>query len=78
MAIQHLVPADDEYVSYVEAEALLKDTPYPVTKHTVRQWASSGKLKITRLGGRTPHVSFSDLLQVHRDMAIRAGRDNLP
>ncbi|MGV2914644.1 hypothetical protein [Streptomyces alfalfae] len=77
MAIQHLVPADDEYVSYEEAAALLNDTPYPVSKHAVRQWAASGKLEVKRFG-KTPHVSFSDLLEVHRDMAIRAGRGTLP
>ena len=77
MAIQHLVPADNEYVSYEEGEALFRETPYPVTRHAIRQWVSSGKLTIKRFG-RTPHVAFSDLLEVHRDMAIRAGRGTLP
>ncbi|MFI2620444.1 hypothetical protein [Streptomyces sp. NPDC018584] len=80
MAIQHLVPAETEptdLISYEEAEALFKDTPYPVSERTVKRWVGRHRLHIKRRG-RTPYVSFSELLQIHRDMAARAVGESLP
>ncbi|MEU1133534.1 hypothetical protein ABZ383_27380 [Streptomyces sp. NPDC005900] len=70
MAIHHLVPADCDLISYKEAEALLKATPHPMSVTTLKRLVARHRLDVTRID-RAVHVSFSDLLEAHRDEVRR-------
>lgn len=72
MAISHVV-ADSDLISLQEAEALLRDTGHPASVSTIKRWVKRHGIEVQRIG-RADHVSFSDLLEAHRDeVARRAG-----
>lgn len=77
MAIQNLVPADCDLISLQEAQALLRDTPHPVSLSTLKRWVTRHRLETRRID-RATHVSFSDLLEVHRDEAARRSARGIP
>lgn len=73
MAIAHLAPADDDLVTIEEAVALLRGTPYEPSDATIRRWIRKYRLRTTKIG-KPNYVSFSALLEVHREaVRLRAG-----
>lgn len=70
MAITHLVPADSDLVTLQEGSELLYDTGHPASVSTIKRWIRRYGLTTERIG-RADHVSFTDLLEVHRDEIAR-------
>lgn len=67
VAVQHLAPyAEDDCLPLKECSALLRETGYPASVSTLRRWIASHDLTTGR-DGRVVVVSFSDILEVHRD-----------
>lgn len=74
MATPHLPEDAYELVTVEEASALTQPTEYPVSERTVRRWVTEKGLRRVRLGDRGAYrISYTDLLEVQRDAARRAG-----
>lgn len=72
MALSALTPqpATSDLVTVKEAVLLLQDTPYPVSESTIKRWIRRHQMTVKRPRG-VIHVSFSDVLEVHRDEYAR-------
>lgn len=66
MAISQLAAIDDDLVTLQEGVELLRLTDLPVSESTVKRWVIRYRLAVQRIG-KADHVSYSDLLEVHRD-----------
>ncbi|MFI0156150.1 hypothetical protein [Streptomyces lydicus] len=64
------VPVTSDLVTFDEAVLMLKDTPYPVSRSTIKRWAGRYRMARVRIG-RKDHVSFSDVLEAQRDEYAR-------
>ncbi|MFD3516297.1 hypothetical protein [Streptomyces sp. NPDC058657] len=73
MAIYHSVPAAAPHirdlVTLNEAVALFGETGRPAAKSTLRSWITKRGICTQRSGGRVL-VSYSDLLEAHRDAQL--------
>lgn len=65
MAITQLA-VDDDLVTLQEGVELFRATGHPVSRSTLKRWVIRYRLSVKRIG-RTDHVSYSDLLEIHRD-----------
>ncbi|MGW3406418.1 hypothetical protein [Streptomyces zhihengii] len=72
MAITVITAEDpiDDWTTYKECVTLLADTGEPACEKTLRRWVDTHQLPTRRRLGRV-EVSFSDVLQVHRDVRLR-------
>ncbi|MGW0948473.1 hypothetical protein ACWD4O_38785 [Streptomyces sp. NPDC002623] len=69
MAATHYSPLPveiDDPVTYEEASALLAQTDHKAPVNTLRRWVQEADLKTVKCGRRV-YVSWSDILEVHRD-----------
>jgi transposase-like protein len=66
VAISQLAAIDDDLVTLQEGVELLRLTGRPVSHSTLKRWVIRYRLSTKRIRG-TDHVSYSDLLEVHRD-----------
>jgi hypothetical protein len=74
VAATHPAPAADDLISLEEGVALLRETPYPRSASTIKRWIKRYGIDVVRIG-RVDHISFTDLLEAHRDEIYR--RDGL-
>lgn len=75
MAITHLSPSEeaaDDLLTIDQILALIQESGYPVSKTTLNRWISRHGLRRER-AGRVVYVSFTDVLEVQRAEARRAG-----
>lgn len=66
MAITQIAAVDDDLVTFKEGEELFRLTGLPVSDTTLKRWAIRYRLSVKRIG-KADHVSYSDLLPIHRD-----------
>jgi hypothetical protein len=69
MAATHYspLPAEiDDPVTYEEASALLAETGHKAPVNTLRRWVQEAGLQTVKVG-RKVYVSWSDILEIHRD-----------
>ncbi|MDX2658316.1 helix-turn-helix domain-containing protein [Streptomyces scabiei] len=69
MAATSPAPAHSDLVTVEEAVELFRETPHPVSVTTLKRWIRKHRLSVTPepWPGRANRVSYSDLLEVHRD-----------
>jgi hypothetical protein len=70
VAATYPAPSVDDLISLREGVDLLRDTPYPASESTIKRWIRRYDISVVRVG-RADHISFSDLLRVHRDEVNR-------
>lgn len=62
----------DDLVTLKQALALMRRTPYPASRQTLRRWLErSGKHCFRFEGIDSDYVSFTDVLEAQRDAARR-------
>lgn len=71
MAIEHLAsvtphPVASDLTSLQACSDLLKQSGHPASVTTLRRWIEEHRIDTVRRG-RADYVSFSDILEVHRD-----------
>ncbi|BCK73959.1 hypothetical protein Srufu_079120 (plasmid) [Streptomyces libani subsp. rufus] len=64
------MPVTSDLVSFDEAVLMLKGTPYPASRSTIKRWAKRYRMACVRID-RKDHVSFSDVLEAQRDEYAR-------
>ncbi|MEU1078223.1 MULTISPECIES: hypothetical protein [unclassified Streptomyces] len=71
MSIEPLAPAvPSDLTSLKDCAELLKPTGHPVHLTTLRRWLRRHGVKTVKFNGQV-YVSFSDVLEVHRDEVRR-------
>lgn len=63
------VPRIRDLVTLEEAVVLFRETGRPAPKTTIRRWITKRRITTQRSGGRVL-VSYSDLLEAHRDAQL--------
>lgn len=66
MAVAHLAPADSDLITVKEAVVLFRLTPLAPSDSTIKRWIKDYGLRTEKIG-RPHYVSYSDLLEVHRE-----------
>lgn len=72
MAIEHLAPhappkpIPSDLICLDECLDLLRETGHPKSKSTLWRWIQKRQIPVVSRGGKC-YVSFSDILEAHRD-----------